>query len=88
MSLVQLRDQLLASGCGRNDQVLIMISECISEGIDEGPAIVRTLVELGFDRKHVGILLSRHTGFSPARHSWFKDGNGKYRLHPPTDPSG
>ena len=81
MSLSQLRDRLVAAGCNKHDQVDMLITACIGDGIDEGSAILRTIAALGYDQKHVGILLNDHTGSNSSRHCWFKDKKGRYRLH-------
>lgn len=82
MSLANLRDRLVVEGCNKHDQVVALIISCINDGIDEGAAILRTIVELGYHPKHVGSQLDLHRGPSPDRHLWFKAENGNYCLHP------
>lgn len=81
MTLEDLRDELVACGCNRNDQAVILIQACIESGIDEGTDIVRTVAALGLHKASVGAQLGHNTGRNPARHLWFKTDQGRYRLH-------
>lgn len=81
--LVRLRS--LKEQCGPNlhDGVIITIKACILEGVDEGPQIVETLTNVGFNRRHVGLTLASNAGAFAERHHWYRSNNGRYRLHGP-----
>ena len=63
----------------KHDRVIILAQEAMRLGIDKGPDIVAALVALGFNRQHVGKLLSTLRGNNPARHHWQRDDDGTYR---------
>jgi hypothetical protein len=65
-----------------HDRAIILIHEAISLGINTGRGITTALHQLGFDKRHVGIWLSRQTGPNPNGNHWFRDGDGRYHSHP------
>lgn len=81
MSLVKLRDVLVASDCNTADQVIALITACIEGGTDKGSEIVSTVSDLGYKPSYVGLMLSKNAGSSAERHHWFRDAEGYYRLH-------
>ena len=64
--------------CNKHDRVIVLIEACLDEGIDTRKGIVDALVKLGFNYRHVAILLNEGTGESPERHNWRRDENGRY----------
>lgn len=66
----------------KHDQVRMLVAACIEEDIRQGPRIVGVLGKLGFNRRHVGKMLSVLAGPDPAQHDWWKDCAGDYHLHP------
>jgi len=68
-------------GCTMHDQVRTLIEVCIAEGVTTGSDIIGAIVELGFDRSHVGLWLAKDCGLHAERHHWFKDADGQYVLH-------
>lgn len=81
MTLEELRDHLIAEGCNRNELAIALIEACISSSIDLGPDIFRTVTSLGLHPRSVGIQLDQNRGPNPARHRWFRTGDGRYFLH-------
>lgn len=71
-----LRDLIANSGTNKHDQATNMIIACIGEGIDTGAAIRRVGMALGFNAKHMGIMLA--TGIDERR--WQRDAAGRYSL--------
>ncbi|MEJ7777905.1 MAG: hypothetical protein WKF52_11140 [Sphingomicrobium sp.] len=73
----------LKAKCGPNkhDQAIALITACILEGLDTGPAIVRALGAIGTHPRHVAIILKEGTGRDPERHRWRRDGEDRYSLH-------
>jgi hypothetical protein len=73
-------DQTFGAAVGKNERVILLIQESIRLGIVTGPAILTALRQLGFDRRHAGIHLSKLRGSNPERHIWTQDGAGTYHL--------
>lgn len=71
----------IGDGCSKHDQVLILIEAYIGEGVTKGSDIIAAISALGFSSRHVGMWLAQGCGPDAKRHSWFKDGDGRYRLH-------
>lgn len=74
-------DAAIAPHSNRHDRAIILIKECLAEGIDRGTDIIQTLTDLGFDQRHVGKLISDGCGPKPERHHWQKMPDGRYRSH-------
>jgi hypothetical protein len=76
--------QLMAE-CGptvnKHDLVNVLISACIDQGLNTGPRIVGALDALGFNRRHVGMLLKEGRGEEAERHTWKRNQQGQYTLH-------
>lgn len=72
------------SECNTSDRAIMLITACLDDGINRGPEIIDTLVRLGFNQKHAGIMLSKHSGSKQAGNFWEKQDDGTYRLHPET----
>lgn len=64
----------------KHERVLVLISACIVEGMDTFARIIGALVRLGFNRKHVALLLKEGTGNSAEQHRWRKGADGRYSL--------
>jgi hypothetical protein len=77
-------DDLIAAceGANRHDQAIAAISFCIDEGINTGPQIIGMLKRRKFNSRHIGLLLHDLASSDPARHFWWRDGDGVYRCHP------
>lgn len=73
-----LRDLCIQIDCDKNEQVQILVAACIDEGINTGPGIVSTLVEIGFDKSHVGIQLRTNR-----KRLWQRDSDRFYTALPP-----
>lgn len=69
-----------SSGSNKNDQVIVLIEGCISEGLNQGKRITGAVASLGFNKRHVGKLLREKTGKDPKRHRWTVDEAGFYTL--------
>ncbi|MBB3909754.1 hypothetical protein [Sphingomonas desiccabilis] len=76
----RLRKLLRACGPNRHDQVLVLISACITEGVDTRGQIIGTLGHLDFKRGHVAMLLAEGTGTNPEVYRWRRDAAGTYTL--------
>lgn len=78
------RLRALDADCGPDanqyDRVIVLIAACIEEGLTEGKRIVGAIARLDFDKKFVGIQLSKNVGNDPARHLWRKLDDGTYAL--------
>lgn len=75
----------MLDGCGtsnRNDLAIIAIEALIDVGVNTGPRIIGAAVSIGFNRAHVGAILTKSEGGNPDRHRWQRDAEGTYRLHP------
>jgi hypothetical protein len=70
------------SGTNKHDQATNVIIACIDEGIDTGAAIRQVGMALGFNAKHMGVMLS--AGLTERR--WRRDADGHYR-QPVVSPS-
>lgn len=81
MNLSPLRDALIASECNKIDQVTTLIEACLDAGISNGPDIVKTIADLGYNRQFVGLQLGVNAGSNPDRHRWYRTSEGEYRLH-------
>ena len=73
-----LRHLIADSGTNRHAQAGNIIIACIDEGIDTGAVIRQVGMALGFDGKHIGVMLN--TGLKERR--WLRDPEGRYSLLP------
>ena len=73
--------EILLWSCGpeasKHDQVKVLISACIDDGIDKGPWIVGTVSSMGFNARHIGKILHDHVN-----HLWSRDSGGQYTTLP------
>jgi hypothetical protein len=67
----------------RHELAIVLISACITEGLDRGPRITGALQALGFNKQHIGMVLRQETGDNLARHHWQRVPGGRYRLLQP-----
>ena len=65
------------TGANKHEQAIMLVEACISEGINTGPRIIGALKRLGFDHRHVAIVLK---GDTPFAHGWRKGTDGIYSL--------
>ncbi|KAA9016058.1 MULTISPECIES: hypothetical protein [Sphingobium] len=74
--------QQLMGRCGlnRHDQLIAVFQALIGDGVNEGPHLVSTAKQLGFDGQHIGMTLSHHTGGDPVSHYWSRNQDGRYSL--------
>ena len=84
-ALIDLDRVLEEGGANRHDRVLLLIEECIRQGIDAGPLIISVLCKLGFKKQHVGLLLDDSKGANSESYRWYRDDGGRYRLHDSAD---
>jgi len=75
-------DAEIAPVANRHERVIALIHACISIGLDHGSLIAAALAELGFNSRHVWLLLDKMTGPVPERHHWCLVEDGRYRSHP------
>jgi hypothetical protein len=78
MSLADLHRILI--GTNKHDQVLLLIEDCLAQGIDTGSGIEDALSDFSFHRQHVGMLLRENTGHNPERHRWLETDDDRYAL--------
>ena len=81
MSLTPLRDALVASKCNQLDQVTTLIEACLDEGMSSGSEIVRTIADLGYNRRFVGLQLHVNAGAKPDLNRRYRSSEGEYQLH-------
>jgi hypothetical protein len=81
MSLADLHNTLLASGCNRNDQVIMLIERCLELGLNTDRAIIGTLMKLDYKPGHVARMLKEQAGLNPANSRWRRDKDGVYHSH-------
>lgn len=81
MSLQTLNETMIESGCNQHDRAITLIKACIEIGVNRGPAIVSKVSGLGFDKRFVGLTLTKSAGRNPARHHWVRGDDDLYRLH-------
>lgn len=79
--LDNLRNLLRESGSNRNDQAIVAITVCITEKLDTAKRIYEVAARLGFNTRHIAMILKRDTGGNPELHRWQRDDAGHYRLH-------
>lgn len=83
--LIELYDDLrrLDTACGakasKHDRAIVLITACIDRGIDTRAQIVDVMRRLGFNYKHVAILLEEGSGNDPGGYHWQLDCAGRYR---------
>ena len=77
-NLRALDQSLVDSGVNKNDRVLLLINACINQGIDTGARIVGTVVQLGFNRQHVGMTLKHGLQRQPEWPNWGRHDAGTY----------
>jgi hypothetical protein len=72
----------LLDDCGpnKNDRAIVLITACISDGVNTGPEILARGVRLGLHPAHVALILSKDAGSNPNRHRWRRDDQGTYSL--------
>ena len=83
-SLRDLDKCLVTEGCHKHDRVQVLINACIAGGVNTGTKIVGVLVILGFDRKHVGIVIKAGTQRAPEWPNWGRGADGTYYV--PAEP--
>ena len=75
----------LIAACGatanKNDQAIVLIAFCISEGIDTRNHIVGSLARAGFKGGHAAAILDDCEGALPEPHHWRLGADGRYTLH-------
>lgn len=60
-----------------NDRAYVLIGACIEEGINTVPQIIATVAPLGFNKRHLGALLTQGRG------GWYRrDATGALSLRP------
>ncbi len=70
-----------AEDAGKDGRIILLITACIEHGFDIGPRITGIARALGFNSRHTDIVLNRGTRDSPDPQRWYKDQQGRYRLH-------
>ena len=76
-----MRLQRLLEGYGSegnmHEKAIMLIEACIMEGLNTGPAIIGALKRLGFNPRHVAIILRGDAQYACR---WLKDADGIYSL--------
>lgn len=63
-----------------SERALYAIEGCISAGVQKGPDIIKTMVRIGFNRKHAGTMFAFGKGLPPGPYFWLRDSDDMYRL--------
>lgn len=82
--LRELRKVKSAYGENQNDCAAVSIAMCIDNKIDTMRLIRDVLALVGYNPRHVAIMVKLYTGLNPARHLWIVDSAGKYHSLPNT----
>ncbi len=75
----------VAAGTDKHRRVIILITECIANGVRKPSEIAAVLVTIGRDRGHVWRMLREGTGMDPVRYHWWSDADGNLHLHQAVD---
>ncbi len=72
----------LLDDCGpsNNDRAIVLITACISDGVNTGKEILARGVRFGLNSAHVALILSNDAGSNPDRYRWRRDDQGTYSL--------
>lgn len=73
--------QALERSCGdanKHEKVTVLILACIERGINTKSAIIGVITHLGFNNRHVAIVLDEGAGPNPERHHWRFHSSGLY----------
>ncbi|MAN13155.1 MAG: hypothetical protein CL945_00265 [Dinoroseobacter sp.] len=81
-SLRDLDRHLISAGMKKHDRAHALINASISEGVETGTRIVSVLAKLGFDKRHVGIMLKTGLQTMPEWPNWGCNDDGKYYAPP------
>ncbi len=81
MTLADLHKNLVASDCHKNDRVIALITACLECGINTSDAIVAELTTLGYNQRHVRIMLAKNKGHLTSNYPWQRSHDGQYQLN-------
>lgn len=74
----------LIEHCGpkpnKHDLVLALIAACVGDGVNTAKQIIGVLHRLGFNNKHVAMMLKEGTGMNPESARWRLNGDKTYSL--------
>jgi len=72
----------LLDDCGpsKNDRAIVLITTCISDGVNTGKQIIARGARLGLNPAHVALILSKDAGSNADRYRWRRDERGTYSL--------
>lgn len=62
----------------KNDAVTALIVACIGEGLNSDKTIMEVLARLGFNTRHVAMMLKHGTGATPASGHWRRNADKTY----------
>lgn len=65
----------------KHDRVFTLVLCCLDEGINTMGTILTVLEAIGFNRKHVALIVREWTGSNPGRHRWWIDAEGRLTPH-------
>ena len=82
--LRELRKVKCACGDNQNDCATVSIAMCIDNKIDTMRLIRDVLALVGYNPRHIAIIVNLWTGRNPDRHLWNVDSSGKYQMIPTT----
>lgn len=63
-------DRSLGPAVNKHDRVIVLVHACLDQGANTRAQIMALLKPLGFDRRHIAIVLKAETGNDPTRHRW------------------
>jgi len=75
------RLKALIRSCGdanKHDIVGVLIHACLDEGINTRSQIIGVIKHLGYNSRHVAIVLEKGAGPNPERYFWYCDACGRY----------
>lgn len=81
MTLEELRDDLMARACNRNEQVITLVQACLDDGPKSGHDLRDTLAGLGYDRGHVRTILETTADSKVKPRQWHRIRPDIYVLH-------
>ncbi len=71
-------DQSCGSSAGKHERAIVLIHACIAQGINTRGSIMAVLLQLGFVRGHIAIVLEENSGSNPSGSHWERRADGAY----------
>ena len=73
--------EALGPDMNKHDKADTAIAVCLENGLVFGSSICWALGEMGFNKQHVGIRLTKGAGSDPKQHLWRQNGDEGYVLN-------